>query len=203
MIWYEDEVIRVEQELSRLAYEPETLFYGSSSITLWNTLYSDFRAYHPINLGFGGSTIAACSWFFYRIAGPILSDKRIVIYAGDNDLGDGRNPEEVYLFYKLLIEQVRKKFGGIPCYFISIKPSIQRWDIIGKIKTANRLIREETLTDTRQTYIDIFPLMLDKQGIPSRVLFEPDGLHLSHAGYQVWKEAILMHIEMNETSKQP
>ena len=201
MVWYEDEVLRVEAAVGKLGHEPETLFYGSSSITLWSSLYSDFNAYKPVNLGFGGSTIAACSWFFDRIAGPVKSAKRIVIYAGDNDLGDGRNPEEVYLFYKLLLVQIRERFGNVPCYYISIKPSIQRWDIIGKIKTANRLIKEETRTDPFQVYIDIFPLMLDDQGVPSRILFEPDGLHLSPAGYSTWKTAVLDGFDSFETTK--
>ncbi len=190
MVWYEDEVQRVENEVRNLVYAPETLFYGSSSFTLWNALYSDFAGCKPVNLGFGGSTIAACSWFFDRIVKPVTSAKRIVIYAGDNDLGDGRNPEEVYLFYKLLVMQVRKEFGGIPCYYISIKPSLQRWDIIGKIKTANRLVRMEAASDSLQNYIDIFSLMLNSQGVPSRLLLEPDGLHLSPAGYEIWKKAI-------------
>jgi hypothetical protein len=97
MFWYEDEVVRLEREISQLAYLPETIFYGSSSIRMWDSLYSDFAAFKPINLGFGGSTLAACVWFFDRV---LASQKpgRIVFYAGDNDLGDGRHPEEVYFF---------------------------------------------------------------------------------------------------------
>lgn len=200
MNWYDDEVIRVEQETARLRYEPETLFYGSSSVTLWTTLLSDFADLKPVNLGFGGSTIAACAWFFDRIVAPVKSAKTIILYAGDNDLGDGRNPEEVCLFYKLLIGQIRKTFGDIPCYYISIKPSFHRWEIIGKIKTANRLIREEIAKDPFQHYIDIFPSMLNASGVPNKKLFEPDGLHLSPDGYAVWKKLILnhlYHLEMN------
>jgi lysophospholipase L1-like esterase len=190
MNWYEDEVSRVEQEASKLDYLPETVFYGSSSITLWTTLYHDFVDRKPVNLGFGGSTLAACSWFFDRVVTPVQSAKSMVIYAGDNDLGDGRNPEEVCLFYRLLMSQIRANFGNIPSYFISIKPSISRWEIIGKIRTANRLIMEETTKYPLQNYIDIFPHMLNSQGVPVKQFFEADGLHLSAEGYALWTKII-------------
>lgn len=190
MYWYEEEVQRVEKEISRLSYPPETVFYGSSSITLWETLYTDFADLKPVNLGFGGSTLAACVWFFDRIIGPLNSAGTIIIYAGDNDLGDGRHPEEALLSYRQLIGQIRNKFGSIPCYFISIKPSIQRWEILGQIIETNRLVKEETRTDDFQHYIDIFPLMLNEKGQPDPTLFEEDGLHLSPKGYAVWQEEI-------------
>ncbi|MCF0040461.1 GDSL-type esterase/lipase family protein [Dyadobacter fanqingshengii] len=190
MNWYEDEVLRVEKESEKLSFLPETIFYGSSSINLWTTLYSDFEDIQPVNLGFGGSTLAACSWFFDRIMAQVSTAKRIIIYAGDNDLGDGRNPMEVCLYYRQLLGQIRAKFGDVPCYFISIKPSLQRWEIISQIKTANRLIQEEIKGDPNQHYINIFPAMLDEQGTPVRELFEQDGLHLSPAGYALWKKAV-------------
>lgn len=191
MIWYEDEVKRVEQEYKNLSYKPEAIFFGSSSITLWNTLYNDFEGFKPVNLGFGGSTLAACVWFFDRIMAPVTSAKCIIIYAGDNDLGDGRLPQEVCIFYRQLMELIRKKFGNIPCYYISIKPSIQRWSIIDQIIETNELIQAEIIKDPDQHYIDIFSGMMNDQNSPSSSFFEPDGLHLSTKGYALWKKLLL------------
>ncbi len=53
----------------------------------------------PINLGFGGSTLAACAWFFDPIVAPVSHPQTLILYAGDNDLGDGRHPEEVLFFF--------------------------------------------------------------------------------------------------------
>ncbi|WP_254560438.1 GDSL-type esterase/lipase family protein [Dyadobacter diqingensis] len=196
MFWYEEEVVRVGKELSRLDYLPETVFYGSSTFTLWETLYTDFEALKPVNLGFGGSTLAACAWFFDRVLAPVTSAKSIIIYAGDNDLGDGRQPEEVCLFYRQLISQIRNRFGNIPCSFVSIKPSLQRWEIIEQIKSANRLILAEVEKDEFQHYIDIFPETLNEFGYPQKAFFEADGLHLSNEGYAVWKEVISKQISL-------
>ncbi|TDE17157.1 GDSL-type esterase/lipase family protein [Dyadobacter psychrotolerans] len=200
MYWYEDEVVRVENQQSKLANEPQTLFYGSSSFTLWAGLNEDFKDKNPVNLGFGGSTLAACSWFFDRIVAPVKSAKSIVLYAGDNDLGDGRNPEEVCLFYRLLVLQIRNAFGDIPIFYVSIKPSLHRWEIIGKIKTANRLIRNETEKDASQHFIDIFPSMLNVKGTPVKSLFEADGLHLSAAGYVLWANFINEYLDASQTN---
>jgi len=190
MEWYEEEVQRVEKEVLNIPYEPAIIFYGSSSITLWGTLDEDFEDLKPVNLGFGGSTLAACVWFFDRIVARINTAQTIIIYAGDNDLGDGRHPEEACIFYRQLINQIRSRFGNIPCYFISIKPSIQRWGIIDKIIATNRMIQAEVEKDDFQHYIDIFPLMLNEQGSPDATLFEMDGLHLSSLGYAVWQKKI-------------
>lgn len=190
MVWYEEEVQRVEKERLKISYEPETVFYGSSSFTLWSGLYEDLELLKPVNLGFGGSTLAACVWFFERIMASVEAPRRFVIYAGDNDLGDGRHPTEVLLFYRQLIGLIRGRYGRIPCYYVSIKPSLQRWQIIGAIRETNELIRAETGQDPQQHFIDIFPLMLNAKDYPEQSLFEDDGLHLSAAGYAIWKKAI-------------
>ena len=197
MTWYEDDVKRVEKEIADLRYKPETIFYGSSSITLWKTLYEDFEEFKPVNLGFGGSTLSACVWFFERIMKPITTPVRVIIYAGDNDLGDGRMPHEVFLFYRQLIALIRARYGNIPVYYISIKPSLSRWEIIDRIKLTNELIEAETKTDVDQHFINIFSEMLNYQNFPRTSLFEPDGLHLSPKGYTLWKSVLMENIFEN------
>lgn len=197
MFWYEDEVKRLEKERQQLDYQPETLFYGSSSIRLWDTLQKDFRQFAPVNLGFGGSTLAACSWFFDRIIAP-YHPKSIVVYAGDNDLGDGRHPEEIFIFFQQLAHQIEAKFGPIPCFFISIKPSLARWKKINDLKYTNNIIESEIIRkDANWKFISIFNQMLDRNGHPVREYFEADGLHLSAAGYALWKQIVYPRLAEN------
>jgi hypothetical protein len=144
MHWYEDEVKALEKKIRELPAQPETLFYGSSSIRLWDSLYNDFAAYKPLNLGFGGSTLAACVWFFDRLM-TSFSPKRLIVYAGDNDLSDGRNPEEVFIFFEQLVVKARQRFGDLPCYFVSIKPSPSRWHLADQFRYANNLIENEII----------------------------------------------------------
>ena len=198
MVWYENEVQRLEKERDALTYDPKLLFYGSSSIRLWESLNEDFAAYQPVNLGFGGSTLAACTWFFPRLLAPFHPDS-IIVYAGDNDLGDGRHPEEVFIFFQQLVSRVRQQFGEIPLAFISIKPSITRWDIVDRIRYTNKIINEEIAAKADHLhYIDVYSRMIDKAGYPRREFLDPDGLHINDKGYALWKEIILQYLSTSK-----
>ena len=196
MYWYENEVKGLEKERLQLTYEPSTLFYGSSTIRLWDSLFDDFKVFKPVNLGFGGSTLAACSWFFNRVVAP-YDARSIVLYAGDNDLGDGRHPEEIFIFFEQLTHQITERFGSIPCYYVSIKPSIARWDLINSLKYTNNIIENEIIKqDNNWKFINIYNKMLNKDGYPEKEYFQPDGLHLSTKGYALWKQVI--HARLSE-----
>ena len=190
MFWYEEEIMRLEKDGKETGYNAETIFYGSSSIRLWTSLYDDFKNLKPVNLGFGGSTLAACVWFFERVM-MHYHPKRLVIYAGDNDLGDGRHPEEVFIFFQQLVIKTNKRFGDLPCYFVSLKPSISRWHMANQFKFTNNLIETEIDSyNNNWQFIDIFNEMIDPAGHPKNEYYLDDGLHLSENGYKLWKKLI-------------
>lgn len=186
MFWYEDDIKRLEKLRTETSTEPETLFYGSSSIRLWSSLSDDLADLKPINLGFGGSTLAACTWFFDRVMAG-YQPKRLVIYAGDNDLGDGRHPEEVFLYFQNFALKVYQRFGAIPCYFISLKPSVIRWGIINQFHYTNKILSSEIKNHhPNWQWINVYDAMLNADGWPDRQYFVGDGLHLSQKGYALW-----------------
>ena len=191
MFWYHDDLDRLEAKVTHLGYDPKLIFLGSSTFTLWEELETIFKEYKPVNLGFGGSTLAACTWFFDRIFKNIHHPESIVIYAGDNDLGDGRHPEEVVLFFDSLLSKIRNKYGAIPVAFISIKPSITRWSLAGSIRYTNSNIKDYMLKDKNFFYLDIYSGMLSKNGHPKGEFFIEDGLHFSEKGYLYLKKKIL------------
>lgn len=191
MQWYQEEVKRLAQlPVAAAAARPKVAFYGSSTFTRWLTLAPDFAPVQAVNLGFGGSTLAACAWFFERVV-PRQHPAALLVYAGDNDLGDGRTPEEVVLFFEQLLAVSQKTLGEIPWCFISIKPSPARLYLRDNIERANACIRQRLAALGPPYYfLDLYPAMLDGQGQPQRVLYEADGLHLSPAGYALWQQAI-------------
>ena len=150
----------------------------------------DFDGYKVTNLGFGGSTLAACTWFFERVL-SVYQPKMLIIYAGDNDLGNGRHPEKILIFFQQLRVKSATLFGNIPCFFISLKPSPARWHMEDQFRYTNNLIESEIIKcDGNWKFIDVFKRMLDKSGKPMKELYDNDGLHLSVAGYAVWQEVI-------------
>lgn len=196
MTWYEDEVRLLEQKIKALPEaDDRVVFYGSSSIRLWKTLATDYPDVNTLNLGFGGSTLAACSWFFERLVVP-AKPTSIVFYAGDNDLGDGRHPEEVYLFFCAFMEKVQQRIPGVPVSFLAIKSSIARWHLRAQINRANQLIEAETVRWPNCRFIDMMTPLIGPDGMPRKTYFEPDGLHLTPAGYAVWQNTLQPYMAM-------
>jgi lysophospholipase L1-like esterase len=186
MQWYEEEVRALEGiRATRRHISPTAVFYGSSSVRLWTTLAQDLGDPDVLNLGFGGSTLAACVHFFERLVKPV-NPASLLVYAGENDLGDGCSPESVLSSFRNLTAKVTTAFPNIPFGFISIKPSPARYSILNRIHLANELIKRETDLQRNIHYISVFEAMLNGSGKPRDELFLADGLHLGPAGYRLW-----------------
>jgi lysophospholipase L1-like esterase len=182
--WYEPEA---RELIARLAAKPvadPAVLYGSSTIRLWTTMATDLNDGRAVNAGFGGSTLEACDFFFERIVAP-LKPASLLVYAGDNDLGDGRSPVHVLESFRRLAAKVDRRCGPIPFGFISIKPSPARGDILDRIRRANELIRTEIERRPNGFYVPLLDAML-RNGKPRPELFLDDGLHLGPAGYELW-----------------
>ena len=185
MQWYEPEVQTLEREVvSRQNGDRPPVFYGSSSLRLWDTLAEDFDP-RVLNLGFGGSTLEACNYFFARLVLPV-HPRSLLLYAGDNDLGDGLAAEGVFALFRLLADNVLACLGAIPFGFISVKPSPARSAIDDRIRCFNDLVREEIESRPSGYYVDVSSAMMDESGKPRTELFLADGLHLNREGYRLW-----------------
>lgn len=188
MEWYEAEVQALERRRkTRKPIEAPAVFYGSSTIRLWDTLARDLGDPRALNLGFGGSTLEACFWFFERLVPPERPSS-LVVYAGDNDLGDGQQPESVVASFRALAARVNRWCPAISFGFISIKPSPARRHLFDRIRSTNDMIRREI--ERIGYFIPVFDAMLDQQGNPRPELYAEDGLHLAPAGYRLWAQLL-------------
>lgn len=194
--WIEPEVIHLEatlkQEAARL--ERPVLFYGSSSVRLWETLARDLHAPDVLNGGFGGSTLEACVYFFERLVVPV-QPRSLVVYAGDNDLGNGCSEFDVYGRFVELMRKVDWYLPEANFTFLSIKPSPARWGLRDRTKRANDMIETYLSGRANARFVDVFQPMLDVVGLPKANLFVEDQLHLSRDGYRLWTELLQAHCE--------
>lgn len=190
MEWYESEVRSLEHARQQRALpERPVVFYGSSSIRGWDTLAEDLGDPRALNMGFGGSTLEACVFFFERLVVPVRPAS-LIVYAGDNDLGDGRHPAQVIEAYRALLNKVRTHLGTAPFGFIAIKPSPARRSLLERIRETNEGIRREAATHPPAFFIDVFEPMLSPRGEPRPELFLDDGLHMARAGYELWIDVL-------------
>lgn len=89
------------------------------------------------------------------------------------------------------IEQFKQRDESNPppkhaILFISIKPSIRRWELVDQMRAANALIKKVTERDDSLSYVDIDAPMIQENDKPAPKLFAADGLHLNEKGYELW-----------------
>ncbi|WP_263772588.1 SGNH/GDSL hydrolase family protein [Propionivibrio soli] len=165
------------------------LFVGSSSIRLWNDLEEQFDAPVIVKRGFGGSRMSDCTRYLQRLVLP-YKPRLVIVYAGDNDLAEGRSPQDILRSFNEFVDGVRAELPETRITFLSIKPSPLRAPLLGKIRETNRLVADFVAARPGLGYIDVFSRMIDENGMPRSELFRDDALHLNEAGYAVWREVI-------------
>lgn len=165
------------------------LFVGSSSIRMWDTLAQDFPDVAVINRGFGGSEIRDSTRYSARLIKP-HQPRLVVLYAGDNDLMNGRTPRQVEKDFLAFVQRVRRDVPDVRIAFIAIKPSPSRAHLLDAARNANQRIARAAATLKGVEFIDVFTPMLGPNGQPRNELFLDDMLHLNAAGYALWTKIV-------------
>lgn len=185
-----------KQDSKRLFPPGEVVFVGSSSVRLWD-LPKWFGEATALNRGFGGSQICDSVHFVDEL---VLRHKPrlVVLYAGDNDVAAGKSADEVHADFQAFTASVHKALPETRIVFISIKPSLARWEQRDTQQAANKLIAADCEADPLLDFVDVWPEMLDANGTPKKELYRDDGLHMSDAGYAVWVELTKPYLEKQD-----
>ncbi len=193
-LWQKEIAAFAEADKKEFPKKTQILFTGSSSIRLWQTLQSDFPEYSVLNRGFGGSQIEDVNHYAAEIVLP-YKPKLIVFYAGDNDINDGKTPEQVLGDFKQFAAIIHEKLPKTRIIFISLKPSPSRWNLREKSEQANTLVKAETEKDKQLQFVDVWQPMLNEQGEPKPEIFIEDKLHMNAAGYKIWQTALAPYLK--------
>lgn len=188
---FEDE-IRAFRKADQEAFPPAgaILFVGSSSFRLWKDMQQDFPEHTVINRGFGGARLKDLICYAPDIIFP-YNPRQIVVYCGENDAAEGNiTAAGLTTRFRKFFELVREKLPYVPIVFVSMKPSPSREHIRPLLEEANRQIREYLDSQDNALYLDVYTPMLGEDGKPRPELFVDDRLHMSEAGYEIWKSAI-------------
>jgi lysophospholipase L1-like esterase len=179
-----------EADKKQMPPQGAVLFMGSSSIRMWDTLAQDFSDIPVINRGFGGSFISESTLYADRIAIP-YRPKIIVLCAGTNDLAYGnRKPPEVLQDYKDFVAKIHAALPDTRIVYISINPTVSRWNQEAEILESNHLIELFTFQSNSKTkklnFIDSHSPLLTAEGLPQPQLLREDKLHFNAEGYKAW-----------------
>jgi hypothetical protein len=167
------------------------LFIGSSSIRLWDDLEQRFAGKPIIKRGVGGSQLNQLVDYFTPFILFPYHPRKIFIYAGENDIADGKSARFVADEFAKLWTMIHQQLPRTRIYFMSIKPSPVRAKHYADVAQANALIKTYLKNKPQSHYIDLVTV-INKPGTnsPDSSLFKPDYLHLNPRGYDKWQSVL-------------
>lgn len=187
---------RWRAQTDAVAYEPgRVAFTGSSSIRFWEPLQEDFAPWAPIQRGFGGAILWEVAEY---IEETVLrhAPRAVVIFAGTNDIFVEIAPDAVADAYRCVVQKIAQGLGDdVSIHYIAITPTPSRWAIWPNADEANQRIADIASRYAGLHFIDTTAAFLATGEPPAASLFLSDGLHLSDAGYAMWKDAIFPHLD--------
>ena len=191
MARFEKEIAAFEAADKKNGYTKNgILFTGSSSIRMWSTMKEDLKDFPTLNRGFGGSTIPEVLHFMGKYVFQ-HEPQVIVFYCGENDISEGATPQTVFSSFKAFTKIVEARAPATKIVFISMKPSLARWDLWEKYKEGNELIKTYIDSNPNMEYMDCGISMLQNDGKVKDDIFIEDGLHMNAKGYKGWTEQII------------
>jgi lysophospholipase L1-like esterase len=158
-------------------------FVGSSSIARWKTLAADMAPWITHNRGVGGAFLPELRQRFANEADPVSPDA-IIFYGGDNDIAKGQSAADTADQFRQFVAAKMTKMPDVPMLAIGVKPSPTRWAMRGTQLEFDRAVNQTAAHTPHLTFLDASTGLLIN-GRPGP-FFEPDGIHLSTAGYRVW-----------------
>lgn len=165
------------------------VFTGSSSIRLLS-IPKFFPGIEALNRGFGGSHISEVNHYLDRCV-LRYEPSLVVFYCGGNDLWDKKSPEQVEEDFTEFRTRLFERLPEAKLLVLAIRPSPARESIRKTEADMNERFRKAAETDKRITYVSgSWDRYLDKDGKAIPNLFVEDGLHMSDAGYEIWKEIL-------------
>ena len=151
----------------------------------WELLFPD-RATR--NFGIGGER----SEHLLLRLDPLISirPEKMFILIGSNDLAAGRTVEEVCTDVESLLERLQSALPGCPLYLQTVIPRSRK--LAERIRELNRRYAE-IAARRGVPLIDLFPALDDGAGLLKKE-YTYDAIHLTGAGYRVWRDILEPHI---------
>jgi lysophospholipase L1-like esterase len=201
--WFDQEVDELERRTASRRGEPNLLlFYGSSSFTLWHDIADHFPEYNLVNHGFGGSTLVDCLEYFDRLVAA-FRPALIILYAGDNDLGNGGTPEGVLAALEQFLTRKRATLGAVPMAYVSIKISPARFPIMHRITYTNLILERRLAGEADAAFVNITRRMTGRGLVDFLQYYTEDPLHMNEAGYRVLGRSLAEYLAAAEAAGGP
>ena len=174
---------------------------GSSSMRFWDhSIHRDFAPMPIISRGFGGSNI---NDLLVHLDAIVLKHRpgAVIIYEGDNDIAQGVPVTVVLETFEKVVVRILDDNAETRIYLISVKPSIARESLWAEMVEVNQGIQAISKSKEKVFYIDVATPMLNSDGSRNPDLYVSDGLHMSQAGYDIWRDVVVPFVKRQEADQ--
>lgn len=149
----------------------------------------DFAKENPTPLAIGGD---GTQQLLYRINhGELQGEPKVaVVMIGTNDIGS-LSTEQIKENTSQIIDSIQARSPNTKVLLMGALPRPIAGDPGNvKVNATNKAISQLATPDGAVQFADINDNFLDANGNEVSSLYQPDGLHLSNAGYQMWADSI-------------
>ena len=171
--------------------EQAILFYGSSSIRLWDNIETDMAPFPVVRRGYGGASLHDAAYFARRVLTPI-DYRALVLFVGNDIWGNeyDKTPEEMEFLADKIVRTSRRHEKSAPVFFIEVTHVPARAHLIKEWDAANAKLKAYADEHDFVHFIPTRDLYIKENGQIREDLFREDNIHQNEAGYAIWKERI-------------
>ncbi|MGB6223694.1 GDSL-type esterase/lipase family protein [Haloferula sp.] len=169
------------------------VFSGSSSIRLLD-IPKIFPGLTALNRGFGGCEISDLNHYLERVL-LRYEPSLVIFFCGANDLWKNKSPEQVEDDFNEYTHRLFEVSPDAKLLILAIRPSPARKKIRATEAAMNQRFAKIAEADPRISYLpESWDRFLDANGNCIPELYVDDQLHMSDAGYAIWKEILTPHL---------
>ncbi|MDX1775273.1 MAG: GDSL-type esterase/lipase family protein [Desulfobulbales bacterium] len=165
------------------------LFIGDSLIEFfnWQNRFPGDKVY---NFGAAGETAEGLYARLPGITRRLASPDLVMIMTGTNNIA-----MEDYTFlitYEKIIDLLQNAYNQTTIVMTSLLP-MDFFFLGDAVFRVNKKL-QHIAQSKNIVFLDLYPLFLDKNSKPVAAYYEPDGVHLSQEGYEIWAKALVDRI---------
>jgi lysophospholipase L1-like esterase len=175
-------------------------FIGESITQGWSETQARrfaFGPYSAINMGISGDRTQHILW---RLQNGMLGDhpyKAIVVMIGINNLNGDESAEDTAEGAQAILAELRKRQPQTPIFFLACFPGGPTADCeLRKKVNSYHELTQAFADDKRVHVIDMRSAFLNADGTPNPQRMRGDNIHITQAGYDVWKESLLRYMPL-------
>jgi lysophospholipase L1-like esterase len=168
------------------------VFAGDSLIGGWSGLARDLPGLPVANRGIGGEVTRG---LLFRFKEDVLDlhPKAIVLLSGTNDLSALQDVQQTRSNLVEMLDRAERSSPGVPIVLCTLPPRNHPKAPVNpnQLIELNTLIKSTAQGRAHVVVLDLYALLADPDGAPHTEYFGTDKLHISPAGYQVFRNALV------------